>query len=69
MFEDKKIVFIGPGMMAQAMIAGILRNEVAPAENMLVSGPRQPRVDELQEKYGVQPFTDNAEAAAVYPLD
>ena len=65
MFEDKKIVFIGPGMMAQAMVAGIVRNEVAPAENVLVSGPRQERVDELQERYGVQPFTDNAEAAAL----
>jgi pyrroline-5-carboxylate reductase len=65
MFENQKIVFIGPGMMAQAMIAGIVRNEVAPAGNLLVSGPRQERVDELQEKYGVQPFTDNAEAVAL----
>ena len=65
MFEDKKITFIGPGMMAQAMISGIVRNKVAPAENLLVSGPRQERVDELHERYGVQPFTNNAEAAAL----
>ncbi len=64
MFQDKKIAFIGPGMMAQAMIAGLVRNQVAPAENILVSGPRQERVDELQERYGVQPFTDNALAAS-----
>ena len=64
MFEHKKIAFIGPGMMAQAMIAGLLHNNVAPAGNLLAAGPRQERVDELQARYGVQPFTDNAEAAA-----
>ncbi len=64
MFEHKKIAFIGPGMMAQAMIAGLLHNNVAPAGNLLAAGPRQERVDELQERYGVLPFTDNAEAAA-----
>jgi pyrroline-5-carboxylate reductase len=65
MFEEKKIVFIGPGMMAQAMVSGIIHNKVAPAENLLVSGPRQERVDELHKRYGVQPFTNNAEAAAL----
>ena len=64
MFENTKITFIGPGMMAQAMIAGLVRNQVAPAENLLVSGPRQERVDELKQRYGVIPFTDNAAAAA-----
>ncbi|HSG26541.1 MAG TPA: pyrroline-5-carboxylate reductase [Anaerolineales bacterium] len=63
MFKDKTIAFIGPGMMAQAMIAGLVRNQVAPAENILASGPRQERVSELQERYHIQPFTNNAEAA------
>jgi len=62
MFKDKTIAFIGPGMMAQAMIAGLVRNQVAPAENLLASGPRQERVDELKKRYGIQPFTNNAEA-------
>ena len=63
MFSDKKITFIGPGSMAQAMIAGLLRNQVTPAENLLASGPRQERVDELKERYGIQAFTNNALAA------
>ena len=62
MFKNKKIAFIGPGMMAQAMIEGLVRNQVAPAENIIVSGPRQERVEELRERYGTQPFTDNAQA-------
>ena len=63
MIEDKKIAFIGPGSMAQAMIAGLVRNKISPAENLLTSGPRQERVDELKERYGTQPYTNNAEAA------
>ncbi len=63
MLKDKTISFIGPGMMAQAMISGLLRNQTALAENLLAAGPRQERVDELQTRYSVRPFTDNAEAA------
>lgn len=63
MFKKKKIAFIGPGSMAQAMIAGLLRNKIAPPENLLASGPREERGEELKSKYGVIPFTDNAEAA------
>lgn len=63
MIEEKKIAFIGPGSMAQAMIAGLVRNKISPAENLLTAGPRQERVDELKQRYGTQPFTDNAAAA------
>jgi pyrroline-5-carboxylate reductase len=63
MFNNKKIAFIGPGSMAQAMIAGLVRNQVAPPENLLTSGPRQERVDELHDQYGTQPYTDNTAAA------
>ena len=62
MFADKKIAFIGPGMMAEAMIGGLVRKKVAPPENLLVSGPRQDRVDQLQQSYGCVPFTQNGEA-------
>ena len=63
MFKKKKITFIGPGSMAQAMIAGLLRNKIAPPEILLASGPRKERGEELKNKYNIVPFTDNAEAA------
>ena len=63
MFNDRKIAFIGPGVMAEAMIAGVIRKEVAPSTSLIASGPHQERVDYLYEKYGVSPFTDNAAAA------
>lgn len=62
--ENLKIAFIGPGVMAEAMIAGLIRNDVAEAELILASGPRQERVDFLHSRYGVQGLTDNAEAAS-----
>jgi pyrroline-5-carboxylate reductase len=61
---DKKITFIGPGVMAEAMIAGLVRQKLATPENLLASGPREERGAELQKKYGIQATTDNAAAAS-----
>ena len=61
---DKKITFIGPGVMAEAMIAGLIRQNLANPENLLASGPREARGLELQKKYGIQSTTDNAAAAS-----
>jgi pyrroline-5-carboxylate reductase len=61
---DKKITFIGPGVMAEAIIAGLIRQKLANPEDLLASGPREERGEELQKKYGIQATTDNAAAAA-----
>jgi len=45
----KKIAFIGPGVMAEAMIAGLLNKKLAKAENIVASGPREERGAELQD--------------------
>lgn len=58
----KKIAFIGPGVMAEAMIAGLLNQKLAKAENIVASGPREERRAELHEKYGIQIVGDNAAA-------
>ncbi len=63
MFENRKIAFIGPGVMAEAMIAGLIRQKVAQPSKMLASGPRQERVEDLKTRYGIEAFTDNASAA------
>ncbi len=61
---NKTIAFIGPGAMAEAMIAGLLRNKLAEPEQLLAAGPRAERGQQLRAKYGILPFTDNAAAAA-----
>ena len=60
---DKKIAFIGSGVMAEAMLSGLLRQKLARPENLCVSDPLPERGKELHEKYGVQSFTDNNQAA------
>lgn len=59
----KTIAFIGPGAMAEAMFSGLIRQSLAIPEHILVSGPRPERGQQLKEKYGVSPFSDNAIAA------
>jgi pyrroline-5-carboxylate reductase len=61
--EKKKIVFIGPGVMAEAMISGLIRQEVAEPGMMLASGPRGVRTQELENRYGITGTTDNPKAA------
>jgi pyrroline-5-carboxylate reductase len=63
MFETDKIAFIGPGVMAEAMIAGLIRQKTAPASSLIVAGPRQDRLDELCNLYGISCLSDNAAAA------
>jgi pyrroline-5-carboxylate reductase len=60
---DKRIAFIGPGVMAEAMIAGLLRKKLAKPEKIFASGPRPERGEELHKKYGIQATTDNTAAA------
>ena len=60
----KKIAFIGPGVMAEAMIAGLLKKKLAKPEDVTASGPREERGAELHKKYGIVAVTDNAAAAS-----
>jgi pyrroline-5-carboxylate reductase len=61
---NKKIAFIGPGAMAEAIIAGLLRQKLAKSVNIIASGPREERGAELNKKYGIKATTDNANAAS-----
>ncbi len=65
MIDKIIIAFIGPGVMAEAMLSGILRNKLTQPESILISGPLVDRNAELQAKYGVRAFSINNEAAAM----
>ena len=64
---NKRIAFIGPGVMAEAMIAGLLNQKLSKPQNLTASGPRAERGEELQKKYGIHVNTDNA--VAVHDAD
>ncbi len=61
---DKKIAFIGSGAMGEAMLAGLIRQGLSRPENLHTADARLERVNELSEKYGTRPFTDNNQAVA-----
>jgi len=61
---NQKIAFVGYGAMAEAMIGGLLRQKLAGPADLLVSGPRTVRGEELERRHGVRHFTDNRAAAA-----
>ena len=63
MFNDRKITFIGPGVMAEAIIAGLFRQKVANPESITAAGPGGDRLDQLRQKYGIAISTDNAGAS------
>lgn len=63
MFEGKKIAFIGPGVMAEAMISGLIHRAVASPDQLIAAGPTPERLSQLASKYNIPTTTDNAQAA------
>jgi pyrroline-5-carboxylate reductase len=63
MLNDLKIAFIGSGSMAEAMIGGLVNQELVAPERVLAAGPRPERGAQLREKYKIGATTDNLAAA------
>ncbi|MGB9799652.1 MAG: pyrroline-5-carboxylate reductase [Thermanaerothrix sp.] len=61
--NDQSIALIGPGVMAEAIINGLIRQKVVAPNQIIAAGPRPERGRELTERYGIRFTTDNAEAA------
>jgi len=62
MTESPRIALIGPGVMAEAVIGGLIRNQVAEPSKIIAAGPRQERGDELITRYGIRFTIDNTAA-------
>ncbi len=61
--ENKTISFIGSGVMAEAIIKGLLNKELLTADQLIAADPREERGHELVARYHIRFTTDNAEAA------
>lgn len=61
--KNETIAFIGSGMMAEAMIMGLLKQNHVPADAIIAAGPRAERGRFLSEQHGVAWTSDNQEAA------
>jgi len=68
MLNSKIITFIGPGAMAEGMIAGLIQNNLAEPDSLIAAGPRLQRGRQLEEQYGIRYYSSNAEAAQLADL-
>ncbi len=62
LLKDTHLAFIGCGVMAESIIAGLLRMKLVAPEQIVASHPRVERRIELGEKYQIQTVEHNADA-------
>jgi pyrroline-5-carboxylate reductase len=60
--DGKTIATVGSGVMAEAMIAGLLRGELVTPDQIVASHPRAERRDALRSEYGIRVAAANVEA-------
>jgi len=61
--RNDKLAFIGCGTMGEAMVKGLLHEDLVRPEQIVVSHPRPERREDLIERYGVRAEENNADAA------
>src|SRR5829696_5843637 len=63
-----RLAFIGCGVMAEAIITGLLRRKMVGADQIVGSHPRLARREEMHVKYGVEMYEKNRDAVVeAYP--
>ena len=60
---DARIAFVGAGVMAESMIAGLLKQAMIPPGHIIASHPRADRRLKLEERFGIDTVESNREAA------
>ncbi|MBM4431908.1 MAG: pyrroline-5-carboxylate reductase, partial [Chloroflexi bacterium] len=64
MLENTAIAFVGSGVMAEAMIKGVLNQKLLLPDRIIASGPRAERGQQLADRYGVRWTVVNKEAVS-----
>ncbi len=60
--RDRTIATVGSGVMAEAMIAGLLRGALVEPAQVIASHPRRERRDNLADEYAIRTVTSNRDA-------
>ncbi|WP_404448856.1 pyrroline-5-carboxylate reductase [Sutcliffiella horikoshii] len=60
----KKIGFIGSGKMAEAIIGGLIKSKLVPANQVFASAKTKETVDKIADKYAIETTIQNREVAA-----
>lgn len=64
MLGNTKLAFVGVGVMGEAMINGVLADRLVAPSSIVASHPRQRRLEELRDRFGVSTDPDNRAAVA-----
>jgi pyrroline-5-carboxylate reductase len=59
-----RVGIVGAGVMAEAIIAGLVADRAVSASALVASHPRRERRDALAERHGIQPVARNRDALA-----
>jgi pyrroline-5-carboxylate reductase len=62
MFTDKIVAFIGSGVMGEAMIRGLIKQQIVTSDQIYAADPLPARLEELRQRYDIHVTTSNAEA-------
>src|SRR5919197_3487920 len=62
MIRDLRIAVIGAGVMGEAMIGGLLRQELVAPDQIVATEPRAERRMEIEQRYNIRATDDNVEA-------
>ena len=60
---SRKVAILGAGKIGESLLAGLLSSEWRTPDEIVVTGRREERVRELEERHGVKGTLSNAEAA------
>lgn len=67
LLKNTRLAFIGCGVMAESIVAGLLRQKLVSPEQIAASHPRFNRREELQAKYKIEAFESNSDAVESLP--
>ena len=62
MADERRIAILGAGKIGESLLAGLLSSGWCEPAEIVVTGRRQDRVDELRDRYGVHATLSNPEA-------
>ena len=60
--DERRIAILGAGKIGEALLAGLLSSEWRSPSEIVVTGRRQERLDELTDRFGVTGTVSNTEA-------
>jgi pyrroline-5-carboxylate reductase len=62
--DARRIAILGGGKIGESLLAGLLSSGWRKPEEIVVTGRRQERIDEIAERYGVETTLANADAVS-----